>query len=1456
MKFVELDRAFAPIDNRAEAALDLGPAWGRRFGGWLSWEELLRHRRVVVLAEALSGKTREFEERAAILRREGRAGFFVRIEDLADSDLKPTLRPEEAVVFERWAAGTEEAWFFLDSVDEARLSGKRFESALRKLNRAIPASHRGRTHVLVSCRVTDWAGAKDARSIESELPIPQSPAQTASPPSPDSMLLDPIFHREERQPAPTAQGAAPEDAEKLLVVQIAPLSDAQRRALAGASGIGGPEAFVKAINRHGLEALADRPGDLLELAGYWAAHGRFGSFAEMIEAGIIRKLAELDPFRPDNDVLTVTQARAGAERLAAALTLGKSFTLRAPGHDPDPTLAAGAIEPDGLLPDWTTAQRNALLRRGIFAPATYGRIRFHHRSTQEYLTAQWIERLLEAGCPMAELFPVIFVDRYSVETVPPSLRAVAAWLALRHVEICDEIVRRDPLTLLRHGDPSQLPIETKKRLLGAFATRHAAGEVSDESLDRRSLWMFGDPSLADSIRGAWHQNEREEFRRVLLRLIHEAVVGGCVDLARGVATDGNVNDSLRITAVEAMAACDDRDGLGEIAAALLRDPERVSPQVAARFAGVLFPRHLTVAQLLEVVDGSSPPREHTVEGFAYSIDELWAACPGSAEREELMAGIADLCLRPPYVAEYRRVSLRHQELARHLRPVARRAVIVFGTGPPPEPLIRLLMAVERADPYSSAFGDNEMPVLETLVRTNPTLHRALFWRDIEDERQHRTDDRRLVRYQQIHFTGPRIWEPGASDLPWLWEDLASRTDDDDRRIAFSAIVDVLVRAGQFEAELPSIQLRVFDDAALKRDLDGYLAPREEDEATLEDRRRSELRKSDLERDEEANKESWLKFRDELRANPSRLSDPLVLGAWPGSARLWDLTRWLRARMGEDAAGAAVQWRLLNEVFGQAVAESYRDGMKLMWRLVEPERPKREGSQVTTNRTNTLAFAGLAIEAAEEHEWAARLTSADACRAARHGCMAEEGYPEWIDGLVSEHPEVVAPVIKKELESEWSERSWPSRFLDRYGIPRTVLSPQIERVLYEVVTELEPRDLNTMDRGLGILERVRIDEGRRKRLRALGLRRFHRHRARGDDEWSLRSLALLFIADPILATRLLHGWLEGVAHPLGGPLAARALGALFGRHDPSVAGTLPAAPVEVLKSLVLLAYQRVRHDEDNVHHGTYTPDARDDAEGARNELLRALFDRNGAEAYAAMRRLSDHPELSTSAHRLREISREMAERDAEIPAWTIAQVLAFERDRIAPANTGDDLFRITLGVLDSIQFDFENADASTRSLVGKAEDEDALQEWLAEQLKLRARDRFLAQREVKVARGNKPDITVVSTAAPCQVAIEVKHGGKGWTVRALEQALRWQLAEHYLKPEQRRHGVLVITHHGRRTWRHPATRRSMNFSDLIDYLTQIASDILRNTAGPVRVAVRGIDASPTNRGHTGKARKRN
>jgi hypothetical protein len=70
--------------------------------------------------------------------------------------------------------------------------------------------------------------------------------------------------------------------------------------------------FVDAIAKQGLEAFTERPGDLLDLADYWKSHGKFGSFAEMLEHSASAR------FPNDQEVVTILEASHDAS--AASLS--------------------------------------------------------------------------------------------------------------------------------------------------------------------------------------------------------------------------------------------------------------------------------------------------------------------------------------------------------------------------------------------------------------------------------------------------------------------------------------------------------------------------------------------------------------------------------------------------------------------------------------------------------------------------------------------------------------------------------------------------------------------------------------------------------------------------------------------------------------------------------------------------------------------------------------------------------------------------------------------------------------------------------------------------------------------------------------------------------------------------------------------------------------------------------
>lgn len=1445
MAFMDLDRAFAPLHKGQEPSLDIGRFWGGRYSGWLNWEELRRRRRVVLLAEAASGKTEEFRHQCELLQGSSKPAFFLRIEELADRGTEAALDSASAHFLESWIAGSGEGWFFLDSVDEARLNRKNFDTALRRFAKDLGAGLE-RAHVYVSCRVTDWKGAEDRATYSRYLPAWKRPVGApVAKPEDYSALLDPIFEKKETGAAKA--DSAEDILNELLVVQLVPLTTEQYRKLAAGSGVTGVDPFVEAIGRKGLESLTERPGDLLDLADYWNSHGRFGTFAQMLEHGIGRKLAERDPHRPDNEAITLDDAREGAERLAAALTFGKSFTLRAPGHDPDPSLAAGALDPVKALPDWTDARRNALLRRGIFAPATYGRIRFHHRSTQEYLAASWLDRLLQKGCPLAEIFQVLFVERYGVETVVPSLRAEAAWLSLRHPDIRDEMIRREPAVLMTYGDPGSLPIPVRERLLLQFAARQAASEIADDRLDARTLWMFADQQLAPAIRKAWDLNPREDFHYDLMRLIREGAIKGTADLARAVALDKKANEQKRIVAVQALAACDDGSTLTAIAKALVAKPEKASAKLAASYSQVLYPKFISTADLLKIIAKSQKPSRFSVEGFGYQLHEFCDKAPDRAARVALLSGLADLCLAKPFTDEFHRISKASGEIAKHLHNLARSEAILAGAGAPPPHLVRLLMVVERAG--REGFSGEDKLQLYEIVRGNDKINRALFWADVAEGRLN-TRHGPVSHPFEIYFSGnAALWGLSETDLPWLYADLTSRPALEDKQIALNGILMILHHSGRLAADEATVRAAASRDPVLLAEIQRAVSPPPESPGMIAHRLRNAMHDLKRRKQRASDKESWIKFRHELLKDPLQLCRPASLSSWKGGiSKLNSLSRWLQRRTGSDTEQASREWRLLEEGFSREVAEAYRDGMALLWRVVAPARPRRKaGGVITKKYPSILAFAGIGVEAAENADWTLGLTEEEAGIAARHGCLAEEGYPEWLEVLTIAWPNQVLPVLKKQIEREWAAPGQtPNSFLYRYGTSTYAIQRPVQGLLLAALLKTEAKSISALHNALRIVRNLELDEEQRAQLFTTAKTRYAAHAKTKRDDFAISYLALMLMLDPDAAFTDLQTWLKSPPKAIRQARAESTLSVLFDRHDPLIPGALVACSTKTLEALLRLAYSYVRPEQDITHEGTYSPGARDNAQEARNTILSVLLDRPGADAYQAMERLARDPVFALRARRFRELSRGKAERDAEPPAWTAAETLAFERQFAAPVKTGSDLLGVILGVLSDISQSLTKADFTSRALLEKAKDEEEVQQWLAEQMNGRSKGRFHVVREPEVAIGDKPDLIAASTSASCQVAIEVKHGGMGWSARELENALRVQLAEDYLKPENRRHGVLVITHHRDRRWQRIGDNAWISFDVLIEWLSGVASSLTKNTTGQIVAACVGIDAWQTGR----------
>src|SRR5271166_4629522 len=119
---IELNRRFVERHDDETSDPDL-VAHFERTEATRGWDDLLKLRRVVFLAEAGSGKTTEMIACARQQRQAGHPSFYASLEDVGRGGIESAFRPADRTHLAAWLGSEQDAWFFIDSVDEAKQSG-------------------------------------------------------------------------------------------------------------------------------------------------------------------------------------------------------------------------------------------------------------------------------------------------------------------------------------------------------------------------------------------------------------------------------------------------------------------------------------------------------------------------------------------------------------------------------------------------------------------------------------------------------------------------------------------------------------------------------------------------------------------------------------------------------------------------------------------------------------------------------------------------------------------------------------------------------------------------------------------------------------------------------------------------------------------------------------------------------------------------------------------------------------------------------------------------------------------------------------------------------------------------------------------------------------------------------------------------------------------------------------
>ena len=431
-------------------------------------------------------------------------------------------------------------------------------------------------------------------------------------------------------------------------VIMLPLSDRQIGIFSGQSGLENAEAFLDEIVKQDAWVFARRPLDLRHLIDAWRHSGVLGTRQQQHETNASVKLKEEDPDRSDSNILSDDKARFGAERLALALALTRTRTLRSPEQSLGEQLQDGILEPSLILSDWNLAERRALLRKGLFDPATYGRVWFHHRSVQEYLAACRLRTLREEGMSVKALVRLLFAEIYEIPVVFPSMREIAAWLALWDIDVRKEMIRREPEALLSLGDPETLDLAARRDLVRAFVDRYREGGWRGLHIPMSEVRRIAHPELGSVIRECWGDGPTNvDVRELLIQLIRLGPVEDCAELVHRVAAGPEEAPDHRILAIQALLSCSREEIVRELADDMMTATSSWPGRVVHGVSQDLFPNVIGVEGLILLMEQTPEPPKWQVGGFEWYSRRIIAAVEVQSEvASSLRDGLADLIWRP------------------------------------------------------------------------------------------------------------------------------------------------------------------------------------------------------------------------------------------------------------------------------------------------------------------------------------------------------------------------------------------------------------------------------------------------------------------------------------------------------------------------------------------------------------------------------------------------------------------------------------------------------------------------------------------------------------------------------------------------------------------------------------------------------------------------------------------
>ncbi|MFV5639818.1 NACHT domain-containing protein [Acinetobacter oleivorans] len=1365
--YVQLNRKFSPISSKQNLDVsNLDYSLNIAYGEKNSWEDLLKEYRCVILAEAGAGKTKEFEECAKRIQADGKYAFFIRIEDI-DKDFVDEFEIGDEDQFNEWLTSTDPAWFFLDSVDEARLANpKQFHKAIKKFARSIKtATHR--CHIYISSRPYSWGFESDEKVLDTEL-----------------------FYGVKDEQYKSGQDEQLKSALKVFDLSPLTIEDIERfceiRAIVDI-----PNLLIQ-IERYDLLKFAERPFDLESIINKWRQEGALGSRSEIIKYNIQQRLTDRhDPNRGHSSVSS-EKLYAGAQRLAAVVMLTRKASINVFSS----THNTKNIDPIEVLPEWTNEEILALLNCAIFNDIVYDAVRFRHRDIREFLAAQWFSKLLN-GDDRLSTERLFFREQFDENIVVPSLRPILPWLILLDEKICQDVMKLQPEIAFESGDPAQLTVNIRKQFFSKFVERIANNKDDRAIRDNDSIAKIADFELENEVLSliqTYYQNDEVIF--FLGRLVWQGKFSKCLSLLRSIALDSTRNMYSRRVSTRAIIACGTREEKIDIWTTLNQNGEKLDRQLIVELIDKIDPDQEFIGLLIESLKNAALYKRFERSGLTELLEKFTNKLDAKLGYQ-LLVGIADLLSSEPFleIRQYQ-ISKQHAWTLTIAFQIIEKLIEERNSLVLEDTIIEILInstALKYERDYDVFSEKNR---LGEIIPKWDELNDKLYWYSIEKERLNlcQENQKELNDDWAISYLG-HFWDFNVDNIDRLLNYIDTKDSVDDKLVCLNRAFLIYSQQNKTSEILKKIQEACTNYSSLLSHLTSLLTPVRSD---LQQQREVEQvkRKSQHERKQLRENIAKLEWIQRLKNNPEQLKDsPHILNSELTNNHIWLMDELESHELSINRFGKP-NWKELIPDFGQEVAEAYRDSAIQFWRKYVPKLHSEEILEKNiTPGSLIFGLTGLEIEFKEDPEFCRKLNLSEIENALRYTSWEINGFPSWLEKFHQYFPNQVLEAVSKEVIWELNSSNPEAdqhynHILQDIFYHAPWLHAHIAQKIFEWFRENSKLiHKNTNEYAVKILLNSDLRESD---FSQLAQQKIHELSSSEHKAWWY---SLYVDNTPEEAISALTVWLESLSDEDALLASQVFICNLIGKRDSITrkAGRNKFKEIKYLKQLYSLMHKYIKIDDDisRANTGVYSPELRDDAQDARDLLFTYLKEVPCAESYYAIKDLIREHMNEDRRIWLEKTAHYIALSCGDIEPWDNEQVLQFEASGNIKPKTHKELYDLALLRIIELREWLENGDDSPWLTWQRVVQETEMRNLIASELRKNARGKYSITQENELANSQRTDIRFDNSTVNSAVPVELKLLDKSWSGADLCERLRNQLVGDYLRERTAGCGIFLL-----------------------------------------------------------------